>query len=308
MWKNEGRHVKELRRIDFCKNKAVVVPNADIPSDENIGQLVHFVGKVSVDDDAIEFHPGALNVTAPLPKALVIKRTCMIYQKFEQAQSQVKNDRIGAGQTTTTTYTVNEDWTMQPQAERLEHLPGETNSRGIWDELVSYSGTPESASLANLPPNMPPQLATLFQQVDLTKAPHALTISRVAHVGEFSLSKDVITTEQTVFQSEWMPLPAELVPYEIESLPELRKDRYGEFVLRSTFWIGLDWIDMGRWMDALNSPCRQCGFSLRWFSCYYFSFSGGSCFSVNIDVSMLGLVCVLLSRYFIRLLSSLCLR
>lgn len=25
MWKNEGRHVTELRRIDFCKNKAVVV-------------------------------------------------------------------------------------------------------------------------------------------------------------------------------------------------------------------------------------------------------------------------------------------
>jgi hypothetical protein len=256
MWKNEGRHVKELRRIDFCKNEAVVVPNADIPSDENIGKLVHFVGKVSVDEDAIEFYPGALNVTAPLPKALVIKRTCMIYQKFEQAQSQVKNDRIGAGQTTTTTYTVNEDWTMQPQAERLEHLPGETNSRGIWDELVSYSGTPESAAPANLSPNMPPQLAALFQQVDLTKAlfqqvdltkaPHALTISRVAHVGEFSLSMDVITTEQTVFQSEWMPLPAELVPYEIEPLPELRKDRYGEFVLKICLldWIGLDWIGL----------------------------------------------------------------
>jgi hypothetical protein len=241
MWKNEGRHVKELRRISFCKNKAVVVPNAERPGDENIGQLVHFVGKVSVDDDALEFHPGALNVTAPLPKALVIKRTCMIYQKFEEAQRQVKNDRIGAGQTTTTTYTVKEDWTVHPQAERLEHLPGETNSRGIWDELVSHSGTPESAApstpMGNVPPTLPPQIAAMLQSVDMTKAPHALAISRAAHVGEFSLTSEAIMTEQATFQSEWLPLPAELVPYEIESLPELRKDRYGEFVCYRTVGI-----------------------------------------------------------------------
>lgn len=33
--------------------------------------------------------------------------------------------------------------------------------------------------------------------------------------------------EPAVFQAEWMPLPAEIVPDEIEALPELRKDRYG---------------------------------------------------------------------------------
>lgn len=259
--------MKELRRIRFCKNKAVVVPNADMPSDENIGQLVHFVGKVSVDDDAIEFHPGALNVTAPLPKALIIKRTCMIYQKFEEANRQVKNDRIGAGQTTTTTYTVKEDWTMQPQAERLEHLPGETNSRGIWDELVAHSGTPESAAPAtpmlNLPPNMPPQLAALLQQVDLTKAPHALSISKAAHVGGFSLTKDAIMTEQAVFQSEWMPLPAELIAYEIEALPELRKDRYGEFVLKFTIGIGC--------LDGWSDGWMLCVFSFFFISSNLFS-------------------------------------
>ena len=155
MWKNEGRHVKELRRIDFCKNKAVVVPNADMPSDENTGQLVHFVGKVSVDEDGLELHPGPLNITAPLPKALVMKRTCMIYQKFEQASQQVKNDVIGAGQTTTTTFTVREDWTPNgPQAERLPHLTEETNSRGIWDELVGNSGTPETAKPSPSPANL----------------------------------------------------------------------------------------------------------------------------------------------------------
>eukprot|EP00584_Thalassiosira_punctigera_P000713 CAMPEP_0172530000 /NCGR_PEP_ID=MMETSP1067-20121228/3892_1 /TAXON_ID=265564 ORGANISM="Thalassiosira punctigera, Strain Tpunct2005C2" /NCGR_SAMPLE_ID=MMETSP1067 /ASSEMBLY_ACC=CAM_ASM_000444 /LENGTH=557 /DNA_ID=CAMNT_0013314141 /DNA_START=89 /DNA_END=1762 /DNA_ORIENTATION=+ len=226
MWKNEGRHVNELRRIDFCKNKAVVVNNPDMPSDENTGQLIHFVGKVSVDEDALDLHPGPLNITTPLPKALVIKRTCMIYQKFEQASQQVKNDVIGAGQTTTTTFTVREDWTpMGPQAEKLEHLPEETNSRGIWDELVSNSGTPESA--APSPSNLPPELAALMEQADMTKAPHGIAISKAAHVGGFGISTDVVMSEQAVFQSEWMPLPAELVPDDIEPLPELRKDRYG---------------------------------------------------------------------------------
>ena len=98
MWKNEGRHVKELRRIDFAKNKAVVVPDVAMPSDENTGRLVHFVGKVSVDEDALDLHPGPLNISAPLPKALIIKRTCLLYQKFEQASQEVKNDVIGSGQ------------------------------------------------------------------------------------------------------------------------------------------------------------------------------------------------------------------
>ncbi|KAL7551880.1 hypothetical protein ACHAWF_015115 [Thalassiosira exigua] len=230
IWKNEGRHVKQLRRIDFCKNKAVVVQNVDIPSDENTGQLVHFVGKVSVDEDTLELHPGPLNITSPLPKALVIKRTCMIYQKFEQASQQTKNDMIGAGQTTTTTFTVREDWTpMGPQAERLEHLPDETNSRGIWDELMSNAGAPESASPvpSKLPPNMPPQMMALLQQADMTQAPHCLALSETAHVGGFGLTQEVLTHEPAVFQSEWMPLPIEMVPDEIEALPELRKDRYG---------------------------------------------------------------------------------
>lgn len=230
LWKNEGRHVNQLRRIDFCENKAVVVNNPDMPSDENTGQLIHFVGKVSVDEDTLDLHPGPLNITTPLPKALVIKRTCMIYQKFEQSSQEVKNDVIGAGQTTTTTFTVREDWTpMGPQAERLEHMPEETNSRGIWDELVSNSGAPESAAPSpdKAPGNLPPEMMALLQQADMTKAPHGVAISKSAHVGGFAITNQVIMSEPGVFQSEWMPLPAELVPEELESLPELRKDRYG---------------------------------------------------------------------------------
>jgi len=232
MWKNEGRHVTQLRRIDFCKNKAQVVDTNSV-SDEHVGELVHFVGKVSVDDEAIDLHQGPLNITSRLSNALVVKRTCMIYQKFEQASREVKNQTIGAGQTTTTTFTVREDWTpVGPQAERLEHLPEETNSRGIWDELISSCGTPESAiksapSGPALPPGLPPEMAALLQQVDYNQAPHGMTISSAAHVGGFGLTKDVINSEPQVFQSDWMPVPAELVPDHIEALPELRKDRYG---------------------------------------------------------------------------------
>jgi len=231
MWKNEGRHVTQLRRIDFAKNEAVVVHDVNNVTDENIGQLVHFVGEISVDDDTIDLQQGPLNVTAPLPRALVIKRTVMIYQKFEQASQQVKNDTIGAGQTTTTTFTVREDWTPTgPQPEHLEHLQEETNSRGIWDELVANSGAPESAAEAGpsgIPAGLPPEMAALLQGINLTQAPHGISISKAAHVGGFGLTREVINAWPAVFQSEWSPCPAELVPDTVESLPELRKDPYG---------------------------------------------------------------------------------
>eukprot|EP00573_Skeletonema_grethae_P002813 CAMPEP_0201689108 /NCGR_PEP_ID=MMETSP0578-20130828/2749_1 /ASSEMBLY_ACC=CAM_ASM_000663 /TAXON_ID=267565 /ORGANISM="Skeletonema grethea, Strain CCMP 1804" /LENGTH=559 /DNA_ID=CAMNT_0048173635 /DNA_START=24 /DNA_END=1703 /DNA_ORIENTATION=+ len=230
MWKNEGRHVKELRRIDFCKNKAVVIDNSEFPTDEDTGELVHFVGQVSVDDDALDLKSGALNISSPLTKALVIKRTCSIYQKFEQSAQQTKNDMIGAGQTTTTTYSIKEDWTpMGPQGP-LEHFPNDPNSRGIWDELVTQAGAlNETAAPAalNLPPNLPPEMAALLQQVDLNQSPHCISVSKSAHVGGFGLSRDIIMSEKAVFQSNWMQVPAELIPDHIESLPELRKDRYG---------------------------------------------------------------------------------
>lgn len=230
MWKNEGRHVKELRRIDFCKNKAVVIDNSEFPTDEDTGELVYFVGQVSVDDDALDLKSGALNISSPLTKALVIKRTCSIYQKFEQAAQQTKNDMIGAGQTTTTTYSIKEDWTpMGPQGP-LEHFPNDSNSRGIWDELVREDGAseaPAAPAALNLPPNLPPEMAALLQQVDLNQSPHCISVSKSAHVGGFGLSRDIIMSEKAVFQSNWMQVPAELIPDHIESLPELRKDRYG---------------------------------------------------------------------------------
>ena len=226
MWKNEGRHVTELRRIDFCKNNAVAIDNSDLPSDDQVGQLVHFTGTVTVDDSTIELAPGsALNITSPLSKALVIRRTCMIYQKFEQAQQQVKEDIVGAGTTTTTTYTVKEDWSpMGPGPETLPHLPDEHNSRGVWDELIAASGSQVEEALADN--GMPPELMALLGG-GMTKAPNGMSVSPAAHVGGFGLTKEVLKAHPGVFFAEWTPVPSDYIPDVVEGLPELRKDRYG---------------------------------------------------------------------------------
>ena len=227
MWKNEGRHVNELRKIDFAKNNAVVIDNADIPSDDQVGQLVHFTGNVTVDDSTLEFSPGSsLNITSPLGKALVVKRTCMIYQKMEHAEQQVKNDVVGGGQTTTTTYTVKEDWSpMGPGPETLPHLPSEHNSRGIWDELIAASGS--EVEDAPAPLGMPPELAAIFVTANLSKAPNGIAVSHAVHVGGFELDKDVIMSHPAVFLAEWTPVPPDYIPGVVEGIPELRKDRYG---------------------------------------------------------------------------------
>lgn len=227
MWKNEGRHVTELRKIDFAKNNAVVIDNADLPSDDQVGQLVHFTGNVTVDDGTVELSPGsALNITSPLGKALVIKRTCMIFQKMEHAQQETKSDTIGGGQTTTTTYTVKEDWSPRgPGPETLPHLPDEHNSRGVWDELIAASGSEAGDTAA--PDGVPPELAELFAAANPARAPNGISVSPAAHVGGFGLTKDVIMAHPAVFMAQWTPVPSDYIPDVVEGLPELRKDRYG---------------------------------------------------------------------------------
>ena len=136
--------------------------------------------------------------------------------------------RSGAGQTTTTTFTVREDWTPAgPQPATLPHLPDETNSRGIWDELVAHCGAPETAPPPPAAPDAPPDLAALLQGFDRAAPPHALAVAACAHVGGFILGPAVIKGEPAVFQAEWSPLPEELVPDDLPDLPELRRDRYG---------------------------------------------------------------------------------
>jgi hypothetical protein len=208
IWKNEGRNAFALSRIDFCKNEAVAI-DCQEPGEENVGRVVHFVGTVSVGNESsssLQFDPqstgASLNTTRGVPRALLLKRTCYIYQRFEQTSRQVQNDRLGGGETRTTTYTLKEDWTpMGPQPPSLPHLPEHTNTRGIWDQLVSAAGPSANGGASPVPSmdQMPPELRAQLGLYDANQAPHGMMISHTAHVGEFGLTREVVAQNPSVF-------------------------------------------------------------------------------------------------------------
>lgn len=194
---------------------------------------MYFVGNVTVDDSELELESNALNLSQPLPKALIVKRTAYIYQKFEDASSQTQQAAIGGKQTTTTTFTCREDWTpMGPQPAQLPHLPNETNTSGIWDSLVTAAGGDPSAPSGpavppGMPPNMPLEMLAKFQVVDNSKAPNGIVVSPAAHVGGFGLSEEIITQNPQVFSPEWSPVPAEYVPDTVKGCEGLTKHSDG---------------------------------------------------------------------------------
>jgi len=223
IWKNEGRHVRELSRIDFCKNKAVVV-NCMEPTDETSEQLVYFCGNVLVDDEQITFpETDTLNLASALPKGLMLKRTCYIYQKFEDSQ-QSTDKHIGGGETRTTNYSLREDWTpLGPQKERLENIADATNSRGIWDQLVAASGGNASETPTGLPPGLPPGMAEKLGIFDSSSAPHGMVVSKGAHVGGFALSSNVVMENPLAFAVALVPVATEFLPETIPGCEGLLK-------------------------------------------------------------------------------------
>ena len=220
IWKNEGRHVRELARIDYCKNQAVVVQDVSAPVPDQNQCLVHFTGTVQVEDNEEQQgkEQDKLKLASRVPQALVVRRTVYIYQKFEQAQQSVEKDRIGGGETRTTTYSVREDWTaMGPQAQTLPHLTDQANSRGLWDELVQAAGglnnaAAAAAALQEQQQNLPPELTELLGMHNPNQAPHAQRINQTAHVGGFALSPAIIQAHARVFLAEWQPVPTECLP------------------------------------------------------------------------------------------------
>jgi hypothetical protein len=238
IWKNEGRHARELSRIAFCKNEAVAVDCQAPSNDETIGRLVHFVGTVSMGDpsslSSLQFDPkstgASLNTTRGVPRALILKRTCYIYQKFEEVSRQVQQDRLGGGETRTTNYTLKEDWTpvgpVQPPT--LPHLPDHTNSRGIWDQLVTVAGASANGGASPIPlDQMPPEIAMKLGLYDANQAPHGLKVSPTARVGEFGLTRDVIAQNPTVFmdpaEQHLKPVPNTFLPDQFPDCPQLKK-------------------------------------------------------------------------------------
>ena len=182
-----------------------------------MGQLVHFVGNVTVGDAFLDFdaEDSKLNLLEPIPKAILLKRTCYIYQKFETASQSTQKNRVGGGETRTTNYTLREDWTpLGPQQPTLPHFPDQTNSRGIWDELVNAAGTSSSSSGYQAPatPALPPELLEKLGIVDTSKPPHEVTVSPAARVGAFGLTKNVIMEHPQVFSDNLQPVPSSSLP------------------------------------------------------------------------------------------------
>ena len=225
IWRNEGRHVRELARIDYCKNQAVVVADPTSPTANTNECLVHFTGKVQVvDKNDKEDNDDKLDLTTPIPHALVVKRTVYIYQKFEVAERSVNRDRIGGGETRTTTYSVREDWTARgPQAASLEHIPGETNSRGIWDDLVQVAGTRQSDNPSPVVAQLPDAMAEMLGLHDENQPPHRQAVATTVHVGGFALKADVILGHPGAFLADMQPVPAEYLP----DVPKLVKGSDG---------------------------------------------------------------------------------
>ncbi|KAG7368027.1 transmembrane protein [Nitzschia inconspicua] len=242
IWRNEGRHVNELARIDFCKNNAVAV-NCNTPTDENVGRLVHFTGNVTVGDTMLDLgdKEGALNVAKPVPNALVLKRTCYIWQKFEYATQSTQKNVVGGGETRTTTYHLREDWTAGGPQPRCPHL-NENNSRGVWDQIMSITGGPhgttgippiEDKAVGNQPSPVMNQQQTDPTQVEMAplffgvadpkKPPHAMNLSQVARVGEFYLSEKAMTSNPAVFLFGAIPVPSEYIPEYVSGCEDLQK-------------------------------------------------------------------------------------
>lgn len=217
IWKNEGRYVNELKKIDFAQNEAIVVDSGS-SSDENIGRLVYFVGNVTVGSETLGFSDeDKLNVSLPLPRAVLLKRTCYIYQKMEQAQASTDKDFVGGGETRTVTYTSVEDWFPSPGPAQLPHLPDEVNERGLWDKLVSTSGSSLVSAPQVAPQGIPPQLMAMLG-IPSNDPPNGFKVCDNTKVGEFVISQDVIMGNPREFLMDMQPVPEDYLPDFVEGM------------------------------------------------------------------------------------------
>ena len=222
-----------------CFFFSVLPAASNTSSYENVGCLVHFTGNVTVGDSMIDFglSDTTLNLIEPISRAILLRRTCYIYQAFESSENSVQQDRIGGGETTTKTYNRKDDWTHAGPQNDCPNI-GVRNSRGIWDQLVAATGGSNNTTGNKPPPDeatpflaaktrmgaiknqgatMPFEAALEFVFKDLTNAPHARAISSATRVGEFALTEKVVVNNPAVFSSEYTPVPMEYLPDEVEA-------------------------------------------------------------------------------------------
>jgi len=70
-------------------------------------------------------------------------------------------------------------------------------------------------------------MGAMLQMADPTKAPNGFAASESAHVGGFGLEKSILMGEPLLFQTDWVPLPAEFVPNSVDGCEGLVKGSDG---------------------------------------------------------------------------------
>jgi hypothetical protein len=126
---------------------------------------------------------------------------------------------------------------MGPQKD-CPHI-GETNSRGVWDQIMAVTGGSQEATTSPTPPTdpaaanqhamnakfgaamqaqgpMPLEMAQAMGLYDPNKLPQAMKVSDAVRVGEFYLTEKILLGNPAVFTSGAVPVPTECVP---ESVP-----------------------------------------------------------------------------------------
>jgi hypothetical protein len=125
MW-NEHRHVLKIKQLAICEGKAVTVDPFD-PEDgrtypqtccglfkakpDTDGDLVYLSGVVSSDGEKLA---DPIIPVVAVQNFSRLHRVCRIYQ-YVQTKTEKREDELGGGQKTTTSYSVKEVWVKSPQ-------------------------------------------------------------------------------------------------------------------------------------------------------------------------------------------------
>jgi hypothetical protein len=121
LWWNEGRAVQAIVGLNAAATETIELQNTT-PLPANDGKLVHIVGPVAASAAAAD-----PDLSLNFPGQAAVARTAQMYQWREKSESRT-TDKLGGGQTTTTTYTYSQGWSDSPiDSSSFKHPEGHAN-------------------------------------------------------------------------------------------------------------------------------------------------------------------------------------
>jgi len=190
---NEGRHVRELKRILYISKHAVEVNDKTMKTragaKTNVGDAVFFTSTVTTDGEILEFDAdgsGDLFHAIKTQNSIALKRKCEIYQWKESSTTTKKKDKmggLGGGETRTKTWKAEKQWCSEPQT--LEHCKtgNQFNTSTLWETLRSSTAS------------------------DL----NVIIIAKNGRAGCFALTQELLQDE-FVGPFDWAPIAASSMP------------------------------------------------------------------------------------------------